>query len=99
LEDDKVEFFCHSPFIKHCDDGDIIRNEASLVFNVRFDADGEIYDYLEVGDATWESLGDIVDTTKYHDNMGRLAWDIYNIPHHCSYLALNRPGFCRGSIV
>lgn len=89
LEDDKVEFFCHSPFIKHCDDGDIIRNEASLVFNVRFDADGEIYDYLEVGDATWESLGDIVDTTKYHDNMGRLAWDIYNIPHHCSYLALS----------
>lgn len=89
LEDDKVEFFCHSPFIKHCDEGDIIRNEASLVFNVRFDADGEIFDYLEVGDATWESLSDIVDTTKYHGNMDRLAWDIYNIPHHCSYLALS----------
>jgi hypothetical protein len=89
LADDKVEFFCHSPFIKHCDDGDIIRNEASLVFNVRFDADGEIFDYLEIGDATWESLSDIVDTTKYHGNMDRLEWDIYNIPHHCSYLALS----------
>lgn len=89
LADDKVEFFCHSPFIKHCDDGDIIRNTASLVFNVRLDADGEIFDYLEIGDATWESLSDIVDTTKYHGNMDRLKWDIYNIPHHCSYLALS----------
>lgn len=89
LTDDKVEFFCHSPFIKHCDEGDILRNEASLVFNVRFDADGEIFDYLEIGDATWESLSEIVDATKYHDNMDRLAWDIYNIPHHCSYLALS----------
>jgi len=89
LSEDKVEFFCHSPFIKHCDEGDIVRNDASLVFNVRLDADGEIFDYLEVGDATWESLSDIVDATKYHDNMDRLAWDIYNIPHHCSYLALS----------
>lgn len=89
LVDDKVEFFCHSPFIKHCDEGDIIRNDASLVFNVRLDADGEIFDYLEVGDATWESLTDIVDTTKFHGNMDRLEWDIYNIPHHCSYLALS----------
>jgi len=89
LADDRVEFFCHSPFVKHCDEGDIIRNEASLVFNVRFDADGEIFDYLEIGDATWESLSDIVETTKYHGNMDRLEWDIYNIPHHCSYLALS----------
>ncbi len=26
LAADNVEFFCHSPFIKHCDGGDIIRN-------------------------------------------------------------------------
>ena len=48
LASDGVEFFCHSPFIKHCDEGDIIRNRASLVFNVRFLADGAYYDYLEV---------------------------------------------------
>jgi hypothetical protein len=89
LDDDRVEFFTHSPFIKHCDEGDLIRNEASLVLNVRFDADGEIFDYLEVGDATWESLGEIVDATKAHENMDRLEWDLYNIPHHCSYLALS----------
>lgn len=89
LAKDQVEFFCHSPFIKHCDEGDIIRNTAALVFNVRFDADGQIFDYLEVGDAEWCDLEDIVSTTRYHKNDDRLAWDLFNIPHHCSYLALS----------
>jgi hypothetical protein len=89
LVKDGAEFFCHSPFIKHCDEGDIIRNRASLVFNVRLRADGQDYDYLEVGDATWEDIEDIVSTTQYHKNEDRLAWDLYNIPHHCSYLALS----------
>lgn len=86
---DGVEFFCHSPFIKHCDDGDVIRNSAALVFNVRFNADGSTYDYLEVGDAEYGDMEDIVSTTRYHKNEDRLAWDLFNIPHHCSYRALN----------
>lgn len=89
LANDGVEFFCHSPFIKHCDEGDIIRNTAALVFNVRFNADGLIYDYLEVGDAEYCDLEDIVSITRYHKNDDRLAWDLFNIPHHCSYRALN----------
>lgn len=92
LEDDGVEFFCHSPFIKHCESGDIVRNRASLIFNVRFRADGMHYDYLEVGDATWEEIEDVVNTTRYHKNDDRLAWNLFNIPHHCSYLALNEEG-------
>ena len=89
LPTDGVEFFCHSPFIKHCDDGDIIRNQASLIFNVRLRVGGADYDYLEVGDATWAEIEDMVRTTRYHKNDDRLAWDLFNIPHHCSYLALN----------
>lgn len=89
LTDDNVEFFCHSPFIKHCQDGDIVRNDASLVFNVRFDAGGKKYDYLAIGDSTWDVLEDIVTTTKYHKNNDRLAWNLFNIPHHCSYKALS----------
>lgn len=89
IDDERVEFFCHSPFIKHCDDGDIIRNEATLIFNVRLQAEGENYDYLAVGDTEWEVLEDIVDITRYHNNMDRLGWDLYNIPHHCSYRALS----------
>lgn len=90
LSSDGVEFFCHSPFIKHVDDGDDLRNAASLIFNVRFRKGFNDYDYLAVGDSEWCVLEDIVKTTKYHNNMDRLAWDLYNIPHHCSYLALNK---------
>lgn len=89
LEQDGVEFFCHSPFIKHCDEGDIIRNRAALVFNVRFRADGNDYDFLAVGDAEWCDLEDIVGITTFHKNDDRLKWNLYNIPHHCSYKALS----------
>jgi len=88
LGKDGIEFFCHSPFIKHVDGGDVLRNEASLIFQVRFDAGGTRFDYFAVGDSTHEVLADIVATTKYHRNDDRLDWNLYNIPHHCSYLAL-----------
>lgn len=89
INTDGVEFFCHSPFIKHVDDGDDLRNAASLIFNIRFRKNGADYDYLAVGDSEWSVLEDIVTTTKNHGNMHRLGWDLYNIPHHCSYLALS----------
>ncbi len=86
---DGAEFFCHSPFIKHCDEGDDLRNEAALIFNVRLRADGADYDFLQIGDSTWEVLEDIVLITKSHKNEDRLKWNLLNIPHHCSYLALS----------
>lgn len=90
LNNDGVEFFCHSPFIKHVDDSeDILRNDAALIFQVRFEVDGTQTNYLAVGDSTCDVLEDIVDTTKYHGNEDRLKWDLFNIPHHCSHHALN----------
>lgn len=88
LETDGLEFFCHSPFIKHCDDGDVLRNEASLIFQVRFKVDGVVSNFLAVGDSEYGVLDDIVEITELHGNDDRLDWDLYNIPHHCSYLAL-----------
>lgn len=86
---DGVEFFCHSPFIKHVDDGDDMRNSCALIFNVRFSvAVGDI-DYLAIGDTDWSVLEDIVEITKSHKNESRLAWDLFKIPHHCSYKALS----------
>ncbi|MGA7578153.1 MAG: hypothetical protein ACLQUW_02585 [Desulfobaccales bacterium] len=85
---DQVEFFCHSPFIKHVDEGDDLRNEAALVFQVRFEVGGTRFDYLAVGDSKHEVLEDIVSITNYHDRGDRLDWNLFNIPHHCSYLAL-----------
>jgi hypothetical protein len=89
LPTDGAEFFCHSPFLKHYENGDFIRNSAALVFNVRLMAGTTTFDYLEIGDAHWEDLEDIVSITKYHKNDDRLAWDLINIPHHCSYLSLS----------
>lgn len=87
---DGVEFFCHSPFIKHCESGEnVLRNEAALIFNVRFVADGSTYDFLQIGDSEWAVLEDIVEITRFHGNDDRLEWDLFNIPHHCSYLALS----------
>jgi len=89
LAADGIEFFTHSPFIEHCEDGDFVRNDASLVFNVRLAADGAYYDFLQIGDSSWEVLEDIVRITKYHGNEDRLRYDLFNIPHHCSYLCLS----------
>lgn len=89
LGTDNVEFFCHSPFIEHCADGDIVRNSAALVFNVRFDVDGTQLDYLEIGDAEFCDIEQIVSISRYHGNEDRLRWDLLNIPHHCSYKALS----------
>lgn len=89
LNNDGVEFFCHSPFIKHVDGGDDLRNEAALIFNVRFKKGNTIFDYFLVGDSEWEVLEDVVRISKKHDNEDRLAWDLFYIPHHCSYLALS----------
>lgn len=89
LANDNVEFFCHSPFVKHVDEGDNLRNEASLIFQVRFEINGTRTDYLAVGDSTWDVLEDIVKITQYHGNDDRLDWHLYNIPHHCSAYALS----------
>lgn len=89
---DEVEFFCHSPFIRHVDEGDDLRNDASLIFQVRFAPSGVRTNYLAVGDSTCEVLGDIVRITEEHGRSDRLDWDIFSIPHHCSYLALAPAG-------
>lgn len=90
LDNDGVEFFCHSPFIKHVDgEGDVLRNEASLIFNIKFKMGINHFHYMAVGDTKWEALEDIITISKNHQNEERLKWDIYNIPHHCSYLSLN----------
>lgn len=89
LPNDGIEFFCHSPFIKHTDEGDDLRNAAALIFQVRFMVEGTQTDYWAVGDTESEIIEDIVRISKYHGNEDRLNWDILNNPHHCSYLALS----------
>ena len=83
-----VEFFVHSPFAKHADGGSVLRNESALILHATFEVEGRATRYLHVGDSTWEILEEIVDITRARGRDERLKWDLYNVPHHCSYLAL-----------
>lgn len=88
LERDGVEFFVHSPFAKHAGGDTVLRNESALILHATFEVSGRKTQYLMVGDSSWEILKEIVDITRARGRSERLQWDLYNVPHHCSYLAL-----------
>jgi hypothetical protein len=86
---DAVEFFVHSPFAEHGDDRTLIdRNECSLVFQATFNCSGAATRLVLGSDTTHEVWASIVKQTQFHENEIRLAWDIFKLPHHCSYLSL-----------
>ena len=87
---DGVEFFCHSPYKKHSEDGEgkEIRNEAALIFNIKFKLNNLTYNLFAIGDTTADILADIVNMTEKKERYDRLDWNLFNIPHHCSYKAL-----------
>lgn len=83
---DGVEFFVHSPFGER-DSGEILdRNETSLVFQATFQK-GDTR-FLMAADTVHENWDKIVRISRAHGNADRLTWDIYKLPHHCSYLSL-----------
>jgi hypothetical protein len=88
--DQGIEFFVHSPFAAHLDDGAVIDcNTSSLVVQATF-VSGDLETYLLLAaDAPSQTLADIVTSTKAHKNETRLLWDIFKLPHHCSYLSLS----------
>jgi len=89
LDADGVEFFAHSPHATRSDERGIEdRNGDSLVFQARFRESGSTTDVLFSADVTYEELGEIVDITRFHKNDDRLHWNVYKLPHHCSYTAI-----------
>lgn len=89
LDNDGIEFFLHSPFAKRLDDGSIEdRNDHSIVVQVVF-KEGDTCTKLMLGsDVNYELIQDIVNITKYKKREERLEWDIFKLPHHCSYKSL-----------
>ena len=84
-----VEFFVHSPFAKRLNDKEVIdRNSDCIVIQATFLCGDEKTKVILTGDIPYEGLSEIVSITKYHNNEHRLEWDIYAVPHHCSYLSL-----------
>lgn len=81
-----VEFFVHSPFAARLDGELVDRNDCALVLQATFDQGSQ---FLITSDVTHEVLTEMIRVTRYHDNDDRLKWDIFWIPHHCSYLSLS----------
>jgi hypothetical protein len=89
LAKDAVEFFAHSPHAHRTDERGLEdRNSDSLVFQARFKEGGHETDALFSADVTYEDIGEIVNITRHHKNDSRLHWNIYKLPHHCSYTAV-----------
>lgn len=86
---DEVEFFIHSPFARRTADGLLDRNADCIVVQATFVEGGRETKVLLTGDITSDELDQIVRVTKIHKNDSRLEWDVYDVPHHCSYLSLS----------
>jgi beta-lactamase superfamily II metal-dependent hydrolase len=84
-----IEFFVHAPFAVKKEDGTLERNDNCLVMQVSIVSGGTTTKLLATGDSVYEQWSKIVSITKYHKNDAKLAWDIFKIPHHCSYKAMS----------
>lgn len=88
-EADGVEFFVHSPFATRQDDCTLVdRNSDGLVLQATFTVGGVETKLILSGDSPHDVLTDIVAVTLAHGRADRLEWDIFHLPHHCSYLSL-----------
>ena len=86
---EKVQFFIHSPFGWRQDNNDVVdRNQDSIVFQATFREGVRETRALFMSDVNHDSIDQIVQTTKRKHNQDRLLWDIFKVPHHCSYMSI-----------
>lgn len=84
-----VEFFAHCPFAHATDTAeDFDRNNDSIVVQATFVESGVETQLILGSDVDWTMWTEIVNLTRKHRNDHRLEWDIFKLPHHCSYLSL-----------
>jgi len=88
LDSDGIEFFVHSPFAERLENGLLDRNDNCLVVQAVIRSDGMDTKVLMTADSISEEWSRIVKITRYHRNDNRLEWDVFKIPHHCSYLSM-----------
>ncbi|MDP8238822.1 MAG: hypothetical protein P9X24_07015 [Candidatus Hatepunaea meridiana] len=89
IKSDGLELFVHSPYAKRSEESIEDRNEGALIFHATFVVDGVDTRMFIIGDTIHEILSEVVSITKAKKREERLQWDIFDIPHHCSYLALS----------
>lgn len=86
---ERVQFFIHSPHAWRQNENEVVdRNQDSIVFQATFLEGGRETFALFMSDIDHASITEIVKTTQRHNNQDRLLWDVFKIPHHCSYTAI-----------
>lgn len=86
---ERVQFFIHSPFGWRQNENEVVdRNQDSVVFQATFLEGSRETRALFMSDIDHGSIEEIVNTSKRHGNEARLMWDIFKVPHHCSYTAV-----------
>jgi hypothetical protein len=86
---ESAEFFVHCPFAWRTNENNLEdRNQDAIIFQVTFKEDGAETYALLGSDVDHETLALIVQATRRHKREGRLLWDFFKLPHHCSYLSL-----------
>jgi hypothetical protein len=86
---DGLEWFVHSPFAvrqNECEVED--RNTDSLVLHATFTVLQTDTKAMFTSDVDHTILTDIVKVTRWKKREERLEWDVFKLPHHCSYTAL-----------
>lgn len=89
LSKDNVEIFVHSPFAKRSDKEEIDRNTDAIVVQITFAINNEPTKVIMSADTPYDNWIDIVNITKSHKRPEKLSWDIFKLPHHCSYQSLS----------
>lgn len=90
LGEDDAEFFIHSPFASRTEDGTLhVRNTDAIVMQAVFRQGTSTTRFMITADIPYDQLDEIIQVTQFKKNGERLSWDINDIPHHCSYTALN----------
>ena len=85
-----IEIFVHNPMAWRLNDREVEeRNEDAVVFQAVFREGFTDTRVLFASDVNDLSLSHIVKSSKRHGNTDRLRWNVFKIPHHCSYKALN----------
>lgn len=90
-QDGEIQFFVHAPFSDDCDEVQD-KNEPSIVLQIRLFNENRETNIIITGDTSHQVLERIVEISKANKNESYLIWDIYDIPHHCSYTGLNEKG-------
>lgn len=84
----EISFFVHAPFSEDAEDPDS-RNDPSIVIQISLENLGRNTNILITGDTPYDVLDRIIGRSEFNNNSGYLKWDLYDIPHHCSYTGLS----------